>query len=47
VQAIGDDADGADEVPERQLRDRDGEIEEKNPDEYSGDGSVARRDRRR
>jgi hypothetical protein len=47
VQAVRDDADGAGDVAERQLGDGDREIEEEDLYEYSGDGPVSLRGRRR
>jgi hypothetical protein len=47
VQAVRDDADGAGDVAERQFGDGDREIEEEDLYEYSGDGPVSLRGRRR
>ena len=48
VEAVGEDADRAGDVAERDLRDRDGEIQEEDADEDADDGvTVARRQTRR
>jgi hypothetical protein len=43
VESVGQNADGAAGVPERDLRNRDADVEEEHPDEHSGDSLVARR----
>jgi len=42
VNAVGDDTDGAREIAEDQLRNRNGEVQEENLEQDGGDGLVAR-----